>query len=445
MSEVVTEKTFNTWQEKHAEAQRLIAEVKSLNKEGIKDGETSQKAHDMVEAASKLMVEVKAEKLNEEQKQLEDLFAEFEGQLKQKGAPTDKAPVSPMKPLDAEDQKAKEAAFFNGGDLDGFTVSEKAAIALNIKALSEGTASAGGYLVPPQYLQNMFAETRRQGNALRRLGWLNVHPVQTNQVLLPKGSGAASVGWTAESATKPSADQTFAQVTVNIFTLAGISKLSKQLVDDSSPTAADLATRELGSLMGNAEEVAIINGSGTAQPRGILNTTGINAVTYTDASPTGQETIDAILDAIVAVQTNYFSEPTGILMHPRRLAFLRKAKDSQLNYLFNPAGSIRTPGAANGTPGGIVTEILGYPVAITSNMPINLGAGTNEDRIIVADWNEAHWFQRQDVTLDVSDTAGTAFEQNEVWFRLEERAGFSAERYPKAFSVVSGTGLVTPA
>src|SRR5439155_22023842 len=41
-----------------------------------------------------------------------------------------------------------------------------------IKVLNEGTTTAGGFLVVPQFAQEMFAETRRQGNAIRRYGWL---------------------------------------------------------------------------------------------------------------------------------------------------------------------------------------------------------------------------------------------------------------------------------
>jgi HK97 family phage major capsid protein len=148
------------------------------------------------------------------------------------------------------------------------------------------------------------------------------------------------------------------------------------------------------------------------------------------------------LDAIVAIQTSYFGAPNGALVSPRRLAFLQKAKDGGGQYLLAAPGT-RGP---NGGSGLLATqapiEILGIPIGVSTNIPTNLGVGTNQDAIIVGDWNEAHWFQRQDMTLDSSDVAGTAFEQNQVWFRLEERVGFTAERFPQAFAVISGAGLV---
>lgn len=462
--EVVTEVQFKTWQEKKAHAEKLINQVKELNAEGIDSGEKSEKAHSMVAEAQKLMAEVKTEKLSEDKAKLDELIAAFEkGENPDAPGTTHKGITVNVVPDRVPDEWAKEynpapqmalsekvaRQWFrsNASKLVKASVHPDIANEYAEKALAEGTGSAGGFLVPPAYLQNMFAEVRRQGNALRRYGWLNIHPVETNVILIPKGAGAATFAIVAENATKPSADQTFAQITINIFTWAGISKVSKQLVQDSSPTVASLVNRELGTLAGNLEEQKILNGSGSGEPRGIMNTTGVNNVTA--GTNTAQGVIDSILDGIVAVQTNYFAPPNGILMHPRRLAFLAKGKDTQNNYLFNPSGMFRAPAGVSldvtsqsqGTTADL-PMLLGLPVGVSVNVPTNLGAGTNQDAIIVADWNEAHWFERQDLTLDVSDTAGTAFETNQVWYRLEERAGFSAERYPAAFAVLTGAGLV---
>jgi len=90
-------------------------------------------------------------------------------------------------------------------------------------------------------------------------------------------------------------------------------------------------------------------------------------------------------------------------------------------------------------------SIFGLPIGTSANIPTNANYGTSgnsdQDVIIVGNWNELHWFQRQDVTLDTTDTAGTSWEQNQVWIRCEERWGSTAERYPTAFAVVHGKGL----
>ena len=72
-------------------------------------------------------------------------------------------------------------------------------------------------------------------------------------------------------------------------------------------------------------------------------------------------------------------------------------------------------------------------------MPTNLGSGTNESRVIVGEFSEGLILDRQGITVDQSPHV--YFSTNQTVFRAEERVGFTAARYPKAFSVISGVGL----
>jgi hypothetical protein len=60
-------------------------------------------------------------------------------------------------------------------------------------------------------------------------------------------------------------------------------------------------------------------------------------------------------------------------------------------------------------------ELFGYPVALSSNMPTNLGAGTNESRVIVGDFQKALILDRMGVTIDTS--AHVHFASNRTVFR----------------------------
>ncbi len=445
-----------TWAQKRERAQALAGQIKEEFKAGVKNAEQTQQMTAKMQDVQKLMTEVRAEKAEDERKQLETIMEEFERQSAS-GSAGDSA--------FAERQQTRQLATSAAAAdplRDAFSVkprlvvaSDKAAaiserLPVLKAALTEGTPGTGGFLVVPQYFQQLFAEVRRQGNALRALGWLNMHPVESNLIMIPRGAGSATFGIVAEGTAKPSADPSFTQIQVNIFTAAGIYKMSKQMAQDSSPTAMDLAVRELGSLAGNYEEQKCLYGSGTGEPRGILNVTGLSSPAPLAAGLNQQAVIDKMLDAVVNITTSYFGPPTGALMHPRRLAWLLKAKDTAGNYLFNPSGSFRQPNAApmmddvTSVSTGVSDapySLFGIPIGESANVPTNLGVGTNEDTVILAAWQEAHWFQRQEVTVDVSDIAGTAFEQNLVFIRLEERFGFTAERYPSAFAAVTGPSL----
>lgn len=456
------------WEEKSQQAKAIIAEVKEAHKAGFANQEEANAAMARVEEATSIMNAAKAEKLADDQKRYEALMQGFE---QQGGAPAEPKPPTAPGPITGERSGAKTIEELNASaaafgkqfnNQSRLVATDKAVRSLSVlgeyqrevATLTEGTGTTGGYLVVPQYMQNLFAETRRQGNAMRALGWMTEHPVTSNVVLMPRGGGAATVGIVAEGAAKPTQDQTYAQLTINIFTWAGISSVSRQLADDSSPTVADLVGRELGTLLGNLEEQMIINGTGSGEPTGILNTAGLASQNTSIAvGYTGQNLIDAILEAVVAINTSYFAPPTGALMHPKRLAFLMQAKDTNTNYLFNLTGTFRAPNAApllNGVTSvseGTVSpaaSLFGLPIGVSANIPTNLGTNStpNNDVVIVGAWNESHWFQRQDVVMDVSDQASDAFINNKVYFRLEERAGYTAGRYPQAFATVTGPGMV---
>jgi HK97 family phage major capsid protein len=463
------------WQEKAEKARTLIEQIK-IAKNNVSSAEEAMKLRKQFDDARKLAQEAHTERTSLEKARLDEVLGEFENEKASEEKRTASSEMYRIAPPTSDGRSMTASGRMQTlgermrADKARVMYTERAVKSipdLHQAALAEGTGSSGGYLVVPQYLQDLFAETRRQGNALRAYGWMNVHPVESNQVYIPKGSGSASVTMIGENVQKPSADQSYAQISVAIFTAAGISKQSKQLVMDSSPTVLDLSTRELGTLLGNLEEGKVINGSGSSEPLGILGTSGLaitpqtasdSVVGTVAASATQQDVIDQILNAVVAVTSSYYAPPNGCLMHPRRLGWLLQGKDTNNNYLFNRNGTFRQPNfdpamqTVNSMSTAINTppyDLFGLPIGTSTNIPTdsNYGVSGNSDQdvIIVGAWQEAHWFQRQDVTVDTTDVAGESWEYNQVWIRAEERFGFTAARYPNAFAVVSGKGLSAPA
>jgi HK97 family phage major capsid protein len=311
------------------------------------------------------------------------------------------------------------------------------------KALSEGTTTAGGFLVPPQYIQDLVA-LRRATAPLR--DWVTVMPVNSNLVYVPRQTTAELVAWTAENAPKVSTDEVFAQISVNIFTLAGIAKISNQLLEDASPMVDAVVKNSIGRGLGIEEDRAMINGSGTGQPTGILNS---GATTTHASAQTAVSLYDDTLAAIGRVQGGYFGQPTAILMAPRTWSKLQTAKDTTNRFLgigtVLGSAQLNLPGYSNptGAAPGVLMTMFGIPVIIDANVPIAQTVSSNSDRssIVVGAFNEAWLLERGgDIRMDTSDVAGTAFEQNQTWFRGEERVGFTAARLTSAFAIVDDVG-----
>jgi HK97 family phage major capsid protein len=304
------------------------------------------------------------------------------------------------------------------------------------KAMTEGVDAQGGYLVRPQ-IERQIVESIELDNVLRGLCSsinVTVPSIQLDQLTL-----AATAGWVAEMAQKPeSTGMTLASVTASVFTAAGLATVSNQLLADSNPGIDNLVTSDLAKRLRALEEAAFIAGTGSGQPLGILNTPGLSATTYNEASPTVLAMLDAILDAIADVETNH-GAPTAILMHPRTWTRILKSKDAAGAYIISPAG----PGESAVIAGRTITRgpqkiLWGYPVVTSNRMPTNLGGGT-ESRIIVGDFGEALILDRQGVTVD--ESPHVYFTSNATVFRAEKRVGFTAARTPKAFNVIGGTGL----
>ena len=302
------------------------------------------------------------------------------------------------------------------------------------KAMTEGTPGQGGYLVRPQ-VERQIVETLEQDNILRGLcSKLNIN---TNSIQLDQLTLSTVAGWVAELAQKPeTTGMTLATVTASVFTAAGLATISNQLLADSDPAVDQLVTTDLAKRLTALEETAFINGSGTGQPLGILNTPGIGATPLT--LTTAAALVDAILDAISAVESDH-GAPSAILMHPRTWTFIIKAKDTNGAWLLGGPQDVRAP-VTDARTGfrGPTKSLWGYPVLTSNRIPTNLGGGT-ESRVIVGDFREALILDRQGITVD--ESAHVHFTTNQTVFRAEKRVGFTAARTPLAFNVVGGAGM----
>jgi len=90
---------------------------------------------------------------------------------------------------------------------------------------------------------------------------------------------------------------------------------------------------------------------------------------------------------------------------------------------------------------GFVGTWHGLPVFLDPNIPTNLGASTNEDRIITLRSTDTIFFEG---TPQAEAFRETKADQLSVLLRFYNYVALHASRYPKSISVIAGTGLVTP-
>lgn len=309
------------------------------------------------------------------------------------------------------------------------------------KAMGEGTDSAGGFLVPPE-VSNTLIPLRDHVSVLRQL--FTSQPIESDTIRFVAQDSGLAVAWTAEFAEKIQSDLSFSEFEAHVYTAAGLATVSNQLLKDAKWNVDQLITADLAKRFVALEEQAFINGSGTGQPLGIMNTPGVLSVPYTDASPTQQEVLDKISEAITSVHSEFLGFPDAVVMHPRTWGWLARAHNEEGVYILGAgaSGTRRKPGeaipgyAGGATPRG---ELFGLPVYTTPNVPTNLGNAENESAIIVGDFSQGLILDREGIVTDTS--SHVFFTSNQTVFRSEERLGFTAGRYPNAFAVVQGDGL----
>ena len=328
-------------------------------------------------------------------------------------------------------------------------VHERARQAGEVRAIST-TNGQGGEFTPPLWLESAFVELARPGRVTADLTEIEPLPGGTDQINIPKVvSGTATAVQTTQNSAIQQTDMATTSISSPIVTLAGGQTLSLQLLEQSPVPIDKILLADLAADYAMKLDGQVLAGTGAAgQLMGLLTMGGTQAITWTQTTPalSGAGGFYSVLaSAIAATHTSRFASADTIVMHPRRWMWLAAQADLSNRPLIVPgaAGPLNAMGIAGDINAeGPAGTILGLPVYLDPNIPINLGAGANEDRVIIT--------RRTDLTLWEgrlkAETFPQTYAQNlSVFVRLYNYAAFIPNRYPQATAIISGTGLKTPA
>lgn len=207
-------------------------------------------------------------------------------------------------------------------------------------ALQVGTASEGGYLVPEEF-ENRLVQALTDTNIIRQLATV----VKTNgERVIPIETTRGAATWAEEEATKPENDPAFGEIRLGAHKLTTRVKVSEELMQDSAFDMANYIAQNFGVRFGEAEETAFLKGTGTTQPTGLTHST--NGATLVNA--TGYS-FDAMLEAYYKLREPYRRNAVWV-MGSADAVELRKLKDSNGQYLWQPAVAAEQPEMLLGRP-----------------------------------------------------------------------------------------------
>lgn len=303
-------------------------------------------------------------------------------------------------------------------------------------------------LVVPQYLVDLAAPYARAGRpfadyATNKLT-LPADGMTLNISRMTTGTSTAVQETQNTQVSETDADDTL--LTIPVRTIAGQQDLSRQAIERGTGidtfVVADLIRGWHTTL-----DAQLLNGTGSnGQIKG-LRASGGNAITYTATTPTTALLYSKLADAYQQVESNTFIAPTHWIMHPRRLAAILASSDTTGRPLAVPTanGPVNAVAAGAGLPGygNSGYTILGLPVITDANVGTTYGAATNQDEIYCVAAPEMHLWEQpgSPFALSFDATGAGSLTIKSVVYGF---SAFTAERYPTAASIISGTGLVAP-
>jgi HK97 family phage major capsid protein len=181
--------------------------------------------------------------------------------------------------LEASQEVSKRTGRANGRD--SFFIP----LDIQQRDLTVGTNSAGGYLRATDNVS--FIELLRNRMVGYQMGARRLSGLVGN-VTVPKQSGGATAYWLSTEATAiTESQQTFGQLALTPRTVGAYTEISRLLQLQASPDAELIIMSDLAKQIAIAADLAILNGTGTEQPTGIIGTAGIGGVTGTSIAYAG--------------------------------------------------------------------------------------------------------------------------------------------------------------
>ena len=224
----------------------------------------------------------------------------------------------------------------------------------------------------------------------RILGRVTVIPTSTGDIRFPRlvqtddnEFGGASFSWINEAAAKPETELTFDQVPIATHELAGYTEVSHTLMRRSVFDIIGLIGTIFRKGMQATIEWAILNGSGTAQPLGVVNTAGIRRVARQTAGTTTSEDLINVEHEVMPEHR----PPCVWTIHDLILRDLKVQTDLLGRPLFMASMA-----------GGTYDRLIGYPYIPTVRQPYN-----DDGDVLFLDWSQYMLAVEQEIVVRTSE------------------------------------------
>lgn len=234
---------------------------------------------------------------------------------------------------------------------------------LHRKALTVAN-DAPNYVLAPEEVSSEFLRNLVEWSPVRTIA--DVRTIGTHTIILPKRTGITNAKWTGEAVVSEASQPTFDQMEIAVKELTTHVDLSNWLIEDSGATAEREVRLALAEDFAKKEGTAFVNGTTAAEPTGFMADAGIAAHVNGHAANLSADALISMLYSLPGI----FRNAGAWAMNGSTLATVRKLKDGNGNYLWQPSYQAGQPETILGRP---VVELIDMPDIAANAFPIAFG------------------------------------------------------------------------
>ncbi len=302
-------------------------------------------------------------------------------------------------------------------------------------ALAEASGVAGGYIVPPDFYQQLLAINAEQNtfrqrafvqpmaSATLQFPYLDITTVQAGGV--SPFFGGVQAYWTAEAQTRTETEPQFKMMELKANELSGYSVSSNVLLDDAAFGLEKFLMTLFGAALAWFEEYAYLQGNGVGKPLGVLNANAAIQVTRNTAGHFYFSDIANMLAKLLPgsyTRAVWYVSPTGV-------SDLIQLKDgaNRAIFLSIDQGVTKPP----------VWKLLNLPVVITEKLP---ALGTTGDVMLV---DPSLYVIGDRMQLEIAASQHVNFLKNQMTWRFVQRVD-GQPWMDKPVTLQDGSSQVSP-
>ena len=274
------------------------------------------------------------------------------------------------------------------------------------KTLLVSDDTTGGFLAPSE----MVAEIDKDVVEFSPMrAWARIQPTSSRSILVPRRTGVFAADWIGEGVSQSeTTGLTYGMEEIHVHPLRALVRISLENLEDPIFNLEQELRAEFAEQFGVGEGTAFVNGNGVARPEGFITSTASGKVTL-DTASSGVLVAEDIIKLVIEQLKSFYWPNAALFMHRKIIGAVRRLKDSDGQFLWQP-----------GLNGTTQNTLLGFPVVEFPDMDDAVSA----DKKIIAfgDWKRAYRIVDR-IQMSIIRDEFTLADQGLVRFIARKRVG----------------------